>query len=73
MEAGSVTVVDEAALKERFAEAVRRRVYRFPDHVRRWAELGTLVEPYVIDFYQRWYDTVVEPASLYNPRHPPSY
>jgi 5-methylthioadenosine/S-adenosylhomocysteine deaminase len=72
MQGGRVTVVDEAALKERFAEAVRRRVYRFPDHVQRWAELGRLVEPYVIDFYRRWYDTPVEPATLYNVKTPPS-
>jgi 5-methylthioadenosine/S-adenosylhomocysteine deaminase len=71
MEAGRVTVVDEAAVKERFAASVRDRVYRFPDHVRRWAELGRLVEPYVLDFYQRWYDTPVEPATLYNPRTSP--
>jgi hypothetical protein len=62
MEGGRVTVVDEGALKERFAEAVQRRVYRVPGHVQRWAELGRLVEPYAIDFYQRWYDTPVEPA-----------
>ena len=66
MEGGRVTVVDEDAVKERFAAAVRDRVYRFPDHVQRWAELGRLVEPYVIDFYQRWYATPVEPASMYN-------
>jgi 5-methylthioadenosine/S-adenosylhomocysteine deaminase len=72
MEGGRVTVVDEQALKERFAEAVRRRVYKIPDHVARWAELGRLVEPFVIDFYQRWYDTPVEPASVYNAKVPPS-
>jgi 5-methylthioadenosine/S-adenosylhomocysteine deaminase len=72
MEAGRVTVVDEAALKQRFADSVRDRVYRFPDHVQRWAELGRLVEPYVLDFYQRWYDTPVEPATLYNPRASPA-
>jgi 5-methylthioadenosine/S-adenosylhomocysteine deaminase len=72
MEEGRVTVVDEDALKEHFAEAVRRRVYRFPEHVQGWAELGRLVEPYVIDFYQRWYDTPVEPAYVYNPRSAPS-
>ncbi len=71
MEGGRVTVVDEDALNERFAEAVQRRIYRLPDHVQRWAELGRLVEPYVIEFYQRWYDTPVEPAYLYNPRTPP--
>jgi hypothetical protein len=41
-----------------------------PDHVARWAELGRLVEPFVIDFYQRWYDTPVEPASVYNAKVP---
>jgi 5-methylthioadenosine/S-adenosylhomocysteine deaminase len=72
MEGGRLTIVDEDALKARFAEAVSRRMYRFPAHVQRWAELGRLVEPYVIDFYQRWYDTPVEPAYLYNPRTPPA-
>jgi 5-methylthioadenosine/S-adenosylhomocysteine deaminase len=71
MEGGRVTVVDEDAVKERFAQAVHDRVYRFPDHVQRWAELGNLVEPYVIDFYQRWYETPVEPASVYNARRVP--
>jgi 5-methylthioadenosine/S-adenosylhomocysteine deaminase len=71
MEAGRVVVVDEERVRERFAAAVRDRVYRFPDHVQRWAELGRLVEPYVIDFYQRWYDTSVEPAYVYNTRRGP--
>jgi 5-methylthioadenosine/S-adenosylhomocysteine deaminase len=71
MEGRRVTIVDEDAVKARFAEAVTRRMYRFPEHVQRWGELGRLVEPYVIDFYQRWYDTPVEPAYLYNPRTPP--
>ena len=72
MEGGRITVVDEDALKERFAEAVQRRIYRLPGHVQRWAELGRLVEPYVIEFYRRWYDTPVESAYLYNPRTPPA-
>jgi 5-methylthioadenosine/S-adenosylhomocysteine deaminase len=71
MEGGRVTIVDEDAVKERFASAVQDRVYRLPEHVRRWAELGGLVEPYVIDFYQRWYATPVEPASVYNARQLP--
>lgn len=68
---GRVTVVDEDEVKTRFAEALQRRVYRFPEHVQRWAELGRLVEPYVIDFYQRWYDTPIEPAYAYNVKVPP--
>jgi 5-methylthioadenosine/S-adenosylhomocysteine deaminase len=69
---GRVTIVDEDRVKERFAEAVSERVYRLPEHVRRWAELGSLVEPYVTDFYRRWYDTPVEAAYVYNPKTPPT-
>jgi 5-methylthioadenosine/S-adenosylhomocysteine deaminase len=67
---GRVTIVDEGAVKERFAAAVRERVYQFPDHVLQWAELGRLVEPHVIEFYQRWYATPVEPAYVYNVKQP---
>ena len=72
MEGKRVTVVDEEAVKIRFAEAVQRRMYRLPEHVKRWAALGPLVEPYVIDFYQRWYDTPIEPAYDYNAKVPPT-
>lgn len=71
MEGGRVTVVDEALVKERFAEAVARRVYQPSAEVRRWAELGILAEPYLPDFYRPWYSTPVESAYVYNPRHPP--
>jgi 5-methylthioadenosine/S-adenosylhomocysteine deaminase len=71
MDGGRVTVVDEAQVKERFAEAVAQRVYQPSAEVRRWAELGTLVEPYLPDFYRPWYTTPVEPAYAYNPRRPP--
>lgn len=70
MQDKTVTIVDEQALKQRFAEAVQR-IYRLPDDVARWLELGRLVEPSVIDFYQRWYDTPVDPAGVYNARRPP--
>jgi 5-methylthioadenosine/S-adenosylhomocysteine deaminase len=71
MEAGRITVVDEALVRDRFAEAVAERVYRPSAEVRRWAELGTLVEPYLAGFYRPWYQTPVEPAYVYNPRRPP--
>jgi 5-methylthioadenosine/S-adenosylhomocysteine deaminase len=71
MENGVVTVVDEEGVRNRFAQAMSDRYYRFPEPVKRWGELGRLVEPYVIDFYRRWYDTPVEPAYLYNPRGSP--
>src|SRR5262249_57284070 len=73
MEGGQVTVVDEARVRDQFAEAVTERVYRPSAEVRRWAALGTLVEPYLADFYRPWYQTAVEPGYVYNPRrHAPS-
>jgi 5-methylthioadenosine/S-adenosylhomocysteine deaminase len=71
MRGGRLTVVDEGALRARFAEAVSRRVYQASPEVRRWAELGALVEPYVLDFYRPWYEAAVSPAATYNARHPP--
>ncbi len=72
MEAGVVTVVDEAQVRARFAEAVTERVYQPSAEVRRWAELGNLVAPYLPEFYRPWYETPVEPAYVYNPRRPPA-
>lgn len=72
MENGTVTIVDEARVKERFADAMSQRVYHPSAEVRRWAELGTLVEPYLAGFYRPWYETPVEPAHVYNARQPPA-
>ena len=71
MEGGQVTVVDEALIRDRFAEAVAERVYRPSAEVQRWAQLGALVEPYLSGFYRPWYQTPVEPAHVYNARRPP--
>jgi hypothetical protein len=71
LDEGVVTVVDEAKLRDRFAQAVSERVYRSSPEVRRWAELGGLVEPYVLDFYRDWYGVPVEPAHVYNARTAP--
>ena len=71
LEDGRVTVVDEPAVRDRFAEAVRERVYRPSAEVRRWAELGHQVEPYLAELYRPWYQTPIEPAHIYNPRRPP--
>ena len=68
MENGRVTIVDEDQVRDRFAAAVRDRVYQPSAEVRRWAELGTLVEPYLAQLYQPWYDAPVEPAHVYNAR-----
>lgn len=62
---GHLTIVDEERVRDRFAEAFQR-IYRLPDEVARWVELGHLLEPFVIDFYQRWYTEPVEPAYVYN-------
>jgi 5-methylthioadenosine/S-adenosylhomocysteine deaminase len=71
MENGRVTIVDEDRVRDRFAAAVRDRVYQPPADVRRWAELGTLVEPYLAPLYQPWYDVPAEPAHVYNARRVP--
>jgi 5-methylthioadenosine/S-adenosylhomocysteine deaminase len=68
LEAGRVTVVNEDQVRERFAAAVAERVYQPSAEVRRWAELGGLVEPHLAPLYQRWYDVPVEPAYAYNAR-----
>jgi 5-methylthioadenosine/S-adenosylhomocysteine deaminase len=72
MEDGRVTVVDERQVKQRFAAAVAERVYRPSAQQRRYAELGTLVEPYLAGFYRSWYELPLEPAHVYNTRHPPA-
>jgi 5-methylthioadenosine/S-adenosylhomocysteine deaminase len=72
MEHGRITVVDETAVRARFAEAVAERVYQPSAEVRRWAELGRLVEPYLAPFYRPWYQVPIEAGYLYNPRRPPA-
>jgi 5-methylthioadenosine/S-adenosylhomocysteine deaminase len=72
MEHGVVTIVDENAVRDRFAEAVAERVYRPSAEVRRWAELGNMVEPYLPEFYRPWYETPIEPAYVYNPKRAPT-
>jgi 5-methylthioadenosine/S-adenosylhomocysteine deaminase len=66
MEGGRVTVVDEDALRDRFAEAVTARVYRQTATTERWAELGRLVEPAVVEMFTEWYKVPVEAAYSYN-------
>ena len=56
-QAAGSPIVDEALVRDRFAEAMAQRVYRPSAEVRRWAELGALVEPYLPDFYRPWYET----------------
>jgi 5-methylthioadenosine/S-adenosylhomocysteine deaminase len=72
MESGRVTIVNEDRVKERFAEAVAERVYQPTEEVRRWADLGTLVEPYLTGLYRPWYEAQIEPAHVYNARRAPA-
>jgi 5-methylthioadenosine/S-adenosylhomocysteine deaminase len=65
MESGKVTSVDEDAVRDRFAEAVER-IYAPSEDAQRWGALGRAVEPTVIEFYRRWYETPVDPAFVYN-------
>ena len=68
MRDGTITTVDEEALRERVQTAVSERVYRLSPEVLRWLELGSSVKPKIIDFYRQWYETPVEPAHAYNAR-----
>ncbi len=69
MDDGRITVVDEQGLRDTIAETVARRVYDAGDEVQRWAELGRLVEPTVLDFYRGGYERPVTPAQVFNARH----
>ena len=70
MEGGRVTVVDEDAVRANFAESVER-IYAPSEERQHWVELGRAVEPVVLDFYRRWYETPVDPAYVYNARSLP--
>ena len=70
MEDGRVTIVDEDQVRGGFAEAVARAGLPALRQVRRWAELGTLVEPYLPDLYRPWYETPIEPAYVVQPPAP---
>lgn len=70
MEDGAVTVVDELALRNRFVEAVGRL---FPlGASTQTTNISARVDPYVVSFYQRYYETEIESAYTYNPKADPS-
>ena len=70
LDEGRITLVDEAQVRERVAEAAPRLYRRTPAGERLW-QLGNLVKPTVIDFYQRWYNLPIAPASMYNAKAAP--
>ncbi|MEQ8718695.1 MAG: amidohydrolase family protein [Acidimicrobiales bacterium] len=69
IEDGTVTVVDEDALREKVVDATTR-LYPLGASTQTTG-ISARVDPYIVDFYQRWYDTPVQPAYLYNPKVDP--
>lgn len=66
---GEFTRISETRIREHIAGAAQRVMGSDPDldSVR----LGWEVDPYVLDFYREWARTPVEPATVYNAKHPP--
>lgn len=66
LDAGTVTRVNEQAVKDKFADAVDRGLYELRGDWGRWGELSGLVEPYVLDFYRPWVSEDVGSGYSYN-------
>jgi 5-methylthioadenosine/S-adenosylhomocysteine deaminase len=67
MRDGKITLVDERNVRERFADAAANRLYRFAeDEVRHGLELPAEIEPYVLQFYERWTEAPAAPGYAYN-------
>jgi 5-methylthioadenosine/S-adenosylhomocysteine deaminase len=67
MRDGEITLVDERAVRERFAEAAAERLYRFAEDERRQGlELPAEIEPYVLAFYERWTEAPAATGYAYN-------
>jgi 5-methylthioadenosine/S-adenosylhomocysteine deaminase len=68
LDRGQISGVDEAAVRQRFAEAAANRLWRFAtDLQRRHAiELPAQLEPYVLAFYERWASAPLAPGTTYN-------
>ena len=69
MNDGDLTFVDEEALRDRVVDATSR-LYPLGASTQT-TNLSARVDPYIVDFYQRWYDVPVKPAYLYNPSRSP--
>lgn len=66
---GEFTRISESRIREHVAEAALRIMGGDPDPDS--VRLGWEVDPYVLDFYRRWARTPLEPAAVYNAKHPP--
>lgn len=69
MRDGEVTVVDEADLRDRVVDATTR-LYPLGASTQATG-LSARLDPYIVDFYQRFYAPEVAPAYLYNPQTDP--
>ncbi|MFN8217897.1 MAG: amidohydrolase family protein [Solirubrobacterales bacterium] len=65
---GEMTTVDEAKVREAFADATANRMWRFADEQerRQAMELPAELEPYALDFYRRWSEAPAGPGYDYN-------
>jgi hypothetical protein len=67
MRDGAVTLVDEAQVRTKFAEAAANRLWRYAADERRSAlELPAELESYVLQFYERWTSEPAAPGYAYN-------
>ena len=68
MRDGTITLVDEAKVRASFAEAAADRLWRYAnEQEQRWAaELPAAIEPFVLDFYERWTSEPTAPGYAYN-------
>jgi 5-methylthioadenosine/S-adenosylhomocysteine deaminase len=64
-----LTFVDEGSLRDRVVDATSR-LYPLGASTQTTG-LSARVDPYIVEFYQRWYDLAVEPAYVYNPSRSP--
>jgi 5-methylthioadenosine/S-adenosylhomocysteine deaminase len=74
MRDGTITLVDEAKVRANFAEAAANRLWRYADEQeRRWAvDLPGELEPFVLNFYERWTQEPAAAGYAYNTTTGPS-
>jgi len=68
MRDGRLTLVEEQKAREAFANAAANRLWRFADDRERrlGLDLPAELEPYVLEFYERWTAQPVAPGYQYN-------
>lgn len=66
---GEFTRIQHSRVRDYVTEAAARIMGSDPDPES--VRLGWEVDPYVLDFYRPWARTSLEPAAVYNAKHPP--